>query len=99
MLFDERDILLKAAGIVDEMWCQYRTYMYGEGDKIVGVCAWGALMLVEEILDVSHEASQEAYRIFSEHVGGNIIGWNDTPGRTADEVSAAMREVAYGNLG
>ncbi len=35
-----------------------------------------------------------AMRVMYRTIGGNIAGWNDRPGRTKEEVLAALREAA-----
>ena len=88
--FDERvrQDLLKAAKRVERGWCQ------GAYSKDGGVCAFGAIILVEP-RDV-------AARVAMGQRLANVLGltferiemWNDTPGRTQAEVVAALRKAA-----
>lgn len=80
-------VLLRAAEIVEERWCQ------DELGKAGGpVCGWGAIIEAsgggpEDELWVS------AYRRADAAVGG-LIRFNDTEGRTKEEVAAALRAAA-----
>lgn len=78
-------ILWEAADVVDQGWCQG-----GARDAFGNHCAIGAMDLVAD-LDASLEHALLALR---DKVGSHVIGWNDTPGRTALEVSLTMRAVA-----
>jgi hypothetical protein len=51
-------------------------------------CALGALAVVSE------DREHAAYRAFRDYLGGPIGSWNDKPGRTADEVIAALEAAA-----
>ena len=89
MLYDPRwerrapwqTVLFDAADYIEQHgWCQHRLR---DGDK---VCAIGAIgFLVKNI---------EAIGRFRSFLGGRIDTWNDTVGRTKDEVVAALRACA-----
>lgn len=106
MIFDERDVLLKAASIVEEGWCQH---FYWKGADIVNSnvhCAVGALGAASVQLGLTTlddpwtgEAMFRAENALANHIGSSVVYWNDSPGRTADEVAEAMRKAANGNLG
>ena len=78
-------ILMKAADIVDVRWWQY-SYGSPGGPR----CARGAII---ESADAGPNLSYAIDRL-TKFLGMPIIYYNDTPGRTAAEVSAAMRAAA-----
>ena len=88
-------LLLKAAAVIDEIgWCQNGYTKHG------GYCIYGALDHAAGF-DVGEGAtnqvvSQAAWR-FIDAVKSSVAGWNDTPGRTKDEVVAKLRAVALGS--
>ena len=79
--------LMRAADIVDVRWCQ-DSYGVPGGPR----CAAGALLEVTGGFPGSVWVS--ARDRLSRIVGNPISRWNDTKGRTAAEVSAAMRAAA-----
>ncbi len=97
---DATDVLLKAASIVEEGWCQYVFHTNGDGqwattrDKASKSCAAGALSRAASELDANERDSQHAYMALAMHVGGMVTDWNDKDGRTAEEVAEAMRNAA-----
>src|SRR5205823_1579103 len=82
------DVLLKAASLVEEGWCQGHFGVH-LGGKVLR-CAAGAIIVVAQ----DDEDSGEAALACIEREVGNVASWNDTPGRTAAEVAAAMRRAA-----
>ncbi len=87
-----RDILLKAANIIEE-----HTWWDGKSPNRLGerrTCI--ALALFEA------GGWSEAHRLVAGHLGldlsnsvfGELYRWNDTPGRTKEQVVAVLREVA-----
>jgi len=88
------EVLERAASVVDLGWAQ------GDGsenfDSTGGHCAITAVdySALDADLDV-HEAAQSA---LVKAIGGDCVEaiwkWNDTPGRTKEEVSAMLRAVA-----
>jgi hypothetical protein len=101
-----RDILLNAADHVDEVglykgddyWPDAWDCPYVEGDPActVGhiVIAAGGGEPIEFDSSIS-DAGRQAVRHLERHLGVKALGpWNDTPERTAAEVSAALRAAA-----
>ncbi len=79
-----RQRLLNAANYIEACgWCQYQS---SNGDK---VCASMAITCGEWNGDVLR-ATEEFRRV----IGKNIPVWNDMPGRTKEEVIAALRKAA-----
>lgn len=67
-----------------------------------GHCALGAIHVATGVVDDWGEEAQTAYqraadaeRLLTRHLNiGPLPAWNDRPGRTADEVIAALRDAA-----
>lgn len=105
---DWRDVLLKAASIVEEegRWTQkteFRSARNGQpmhdwgtimrrADE-VRVCALGAIGLADRLLGGPSRAV-EAVRRMEDHLGVHPVVWNDWRDRTADEVADALRTAA-----
>ncbi len=98
---DWRDLLLKAASIVEEGWCQGSFHTNKNGaecysSEAVRSCATGAISRANEHLMVpgptTHHTDARAHLV--KHLRGSIVLWNDSPDRTANEVAETMREVA-----
>ena len=91
-LDEEGHVLMRAAAIVAERWCQ------GELGDPGGVrCAIGAIIeaaggdsTFASPSFIVHRAIMRLYHV----VGRGVEGWNDAPSRKAAEVSAAMRAAA-----
>jgi len=82
---DDKDILLRAAEILEERgWCQGH-YRHGGA-----FCAMGA---IKEAAPLNSEA-MNALDALSRRVEPHVAAWNDHPSRTASEVIAKLREVA-----
>lgn len=80
-------ILWNAADYIEAHgWCQ-GTIKVG-----VRVCAMGALS--ESIGDRNHVIAQDAVNRLTARVGTYVAQWNDDPGRTKEEVIAALRAAA-----
>lgn len=110
MSHDYRDVLLKAASIVEEGWTQtFHVDAQGQccgPDEAVASCAMGAIQRASMALgmgsddrdDYMGETTTKTALFLADCLGleslAHIAGWNDTLGRTADEVAAAMREAA-----
>ena len=78
------EILSEAARLVEKGWCQ------GRLRSGLGVCAVGA------ILDAgrSDNGLNVAVSALVQEIGTPDIGrWNDTPGRTKEEVATALRNA------
>ncbi len=97
---DWRDVLLKAASIVEEGWCQgvsHRDVHEHPCRRSAAVrsCAGGAIGRAVQEMDVFANARGFAHYRLADHVGARAVSeWNDAPGRTATEVAEAMREAA-----
>ena len=100
--YDWRDVLLKAASIVEEGWCQGVMYRRKDGTSTGSremadqSCASGAISRaffnISESTDlVTLGAAQDGLEY---HLSGSIEKWNDASGRTATEVAEAMRQAA-----
>lgn len=82
------ETLLAAADVINQRgWCQ------GElKDKNGAVCAMGAICSVAQWQ--SREAL-DAHRLLIAEIGcGTIVGWNDAPERTAEDVILTMKKAA-----
>ena len=112
---DWRDVLLKAALIVEEGWCQ-RVAM--EASEVVGQppkrCASDAIRVAGNLLsnglitvtrawqNPGTYVAERALRELRAHIQGgdhetsSVIVWNDSDGRTADQVAKTMRQTAKG---
>ena len=104
MKHDWRDVLLKAASIVEEGWCQGAFYRespasaLGYGAKAVQSCASGAIDKAVGHLSggYPHNLGHAAEMALVKHLDNwsSIVDWNDHPGRTGFEVAEAMRQAA-----
>lgn len=122
MTFDERDILLKAASLVEQGWCQNVAWKYEEGflprvhriggifssrewqearERITHVCAVGAIRVARADLtgEIPHSNLPTALELAAQKrltrvISSSVIGWNDTPGRTQEQVAEALRKAA-----
>lgn len=84
------DILRNAALILAERgWCQ-NSIVRPDGR----VCAMGAIDLAISGRVRFGPLFEEVLFLLDEHLHQCTPHWNDTPGRTADEVTAAMRATA-----
>jgi hypothetical protein len=94
------EVLLRAAEIVRRGWTQCRRWQAkGVVSPRVSYCIAGALgVATVGDPDVSVEATpmRRPMERLWDHLGRNPIGWNDTPGRTKDEVAEALERAAYG---
>ena len=104
---DWRDVLLKAASIVEEGWCQ-RVAMESSG--VVGQphkrCASEAIRVAGNLLandsgtygtHVAERAVRELrVHLQGDHKTSSVVAWNDSNGRTADQVAKTMRQTAKG---
>ncbi len=93
VLAPEDQLLLDGAQRVRRGWCQ------GEiSDDRGGVCLLGALLEVSAshsgtLTNAEHKACDKVRN----YVGSSIALFNDTPGRTAEEVASAMEAAAMEN--
>ncbi len=87
-----QQLLLDAARIVRVRWRQ-GDYGNAGGPR----CAVGALREAAALIDEQGLFSDVytcALLRFGDRLKGTIPKWNDTPGRTAEEVATAMEEAA-----
>ena len=100
-----RDVLLKAALIVEEGWCQGAMHLDKEGlecyrDNAVQSCAQGAIhRAINHLLPTQpwygETALTQLRRTLTKlHYIPRIARWNDHPDRTATEVAEVMRQAA-----
>ena len=91
-----RQVLLHAADLIDRIgWCQHT-----ECDDKGRVCAAEALMRVayathDMASTYSFAICRLSYFVTSGRQSGAAIAWNDAEGRTAAEVTGAMRACAW----
>lgn len=97
--FDERDVLLKAASLVEQAWWANRETVYFEGDEEQAVCAVLALNRACSALGAHYDLKLRAQDRLAEHLGlpldmPALVGlWNDAqPDRFT--VAEAMRRAA-----
>lgn len=96
---DAGKILEDAAGLVDRGWCQGRMFLgTPEGMKccIIGAIQVAAadILLGEERVRFYRKADILLSAIAHKAGFDVIADWNDAPGRTAEEVASALRELA-----
>jgi hypothetical protein len=86
----ERDVLLRAADLLEEFGWRQESY----GSKEEGrMCAMGAIY--EAAIDFKMDVAYEAETCLARHVGwSHVASWNDAPERTKAEVVAALRLAA-----
>jgi hypothetical protein len=91
-----QQLLLDAAALIDKVgWCQ-GTAVNHQGQ----LCAAGAMYYSNKVvylhgdLSVYNEARNHFLDTIKDH---NVPTWNDAPGRTQEEVVAAMRKAAQGS--
>jgi hypothetical protein len=83
------EILLKAAEHLERHGWRQGDY----GTLNEPCCAHGAMFAVTDF-HADESARIEAKRMFSRFINAPSIDWNDAPGRTANEVIAALRGAA-----
>ena len=103
---DWRDVLLKAASIVEEGWCQGVLHLDKEGvciynrEDAAQSCATGAIARAsdqlsgEPSLSAAYDLGSAAGRGLREYLSSSIPNWNDRWDQTADKVAEAMRQAA-----
>ncbi len=86
-----RQLLLDAADELERVgWCQHAMMNHLGNRCVVGaVASVRARQRSTLPLDASQQAENALYAIV-----GPIVGWNDTDGRTQDEVLDVLRSVA-----
>lgn len=92
---EPQDALDKAADIIDELGWTQRSYHGPDG----GVCCLGAIQLAVGAGPTS-DPIHDAARLLCRRVGApdptdrprrKVVEWNDAPGRTREQVTAALR--------
>ena len=99
---DWQKVLLKAASIVEEGWCQgiMRISVFGAPDKYCASKAIRVAAIRNEDKDIysGTDAHRKLQRYLRSSPGMGeritIALWNDHPDRTATEVAEAMRQAA-----
>lgn len=99
----KKEIALGAARLLREVgWVQgtFRTYDPDEG-KYTGFCMLGAIRQTAEyfdrqLSDEEYDAMTEVVMAVKEALPCGLVSYNDTPGRTKDEVIAVLEKAAEG---
>lgn len=103
---DWRDVLIKAASLVEQGWCQGHLYLNDDGEPFSfgldferrpdKVCLEGALRVAALDLtgNLGGMLSMRAHQKMADLVYEFPYEWNDAEGRTADEVADALRRAA-----
>lgn len=90
------EILEAARGKIAQGWCQGMARLYNEDCKPIAYCCLSALYDA----DSSDRGYDQTRGILPRAIGSNaIIGWNDSPSRTKEEVLEAFDraiEIARG---
>lgn len=99
-----REILLRAADIVDAGWCQHTMALDADGGEVTSFddnaarfCVIGSIRRarLDTMLESDDCYPEEALLELLEVTDwDNLAEWNDEPVRTGAEVSAALRECA-----
>lgn len=85
-----RDVLHRAADLLSEFgWCQGREGSLDEGE----ICAMGAVNEAARSLGVPFRRD-DALDLALDRIAPYVPEWNDAPGRTKEEVVAALRHTA-----
>lgn len=100
-------VLLEAANIVERGWCQ-EWYAKDEAGYDIGdrfdddeyvaleqdACRWCAVGAITKAAGRNDVIGDRATAVVSDLINSHLPSWNDTPGRTASEVAAKLREAA-----
>ena len=102
-LVEPDPVLLRAAEIVRERWCQHGWHPDGADTRGINTrCAGNAIVEAEGRFQDGAPTWTDGQRRFSLAMGWGDWGatrmflWNDTPGRTREEVAEALERAAYG---
>jgi hypothetical protein len=95
-----RDVLRRAADLLEEFgWCQMDEARAGDepvsvnDSRVDRFCIGGAVRrALIELTAAEHD--NHPYDYIGQVWDGNIVDWNDAPGRTKSEVVARLREAA-----
>jgi len=86
-------LLLEAADYIEKNgWCQKMAYQHSS-NGMTSSCAIWALVLMRKGDFKNWDIAVNRLSTYTED--GNIPNWNDTPGRTKEEVVSALREAAF----
>ena len=95
-------IYLEAANLLEKKgWCQKRATLDGKvcmGEALYKATFSTELSSSEHYFAVNkHEREKwkSVNNALSKFIGRDVVGWNDTPGRTKAEVIEKLREAAY----
>jgi hypothetical protein len=93
---DVADFLDRAAEVIEaEGWWGHEILTHRPNAAMSGHCALTALATpLCEAGRNGRETYIKARRLLARECGGSVITWNDTPGRTAEEVIDKLRTVA-----
>ncbi len=85
-----REVLDRAAGVLEERgWCQH-SFFHRDGR----VCAVGALAVACEQIHAPRSVRGDAIYVLAALTHCDPTVWNDTGGRTKEEVVGLLREAA-----
>ncbi len=88
------ECLRKAADLIErDGWCQ-GSYQNETGRCLVGALDWVANEVRDQWPRPNYEARWLVIDMLGVYGVGLEVGWNDTPGRTADEVTEILRAAA-----
>jgi hypothetical protein len=91
----EAKVLRDAAAYIEEHgWCQNRLGNSAPYDVHGPVCVGGAFMRVLDTDYLPLALCHPAARAFEKYVDRSYVGFNDTPGRTKEDVIAALNGAA-----
>lgn len=88
----------KPSEILQEMiWVQHEMFLYGNENKILGCCMIGAISIAHNsrVFHVGGNIGAYALSVKTHKLEkdvGNIVNWNDMPGRTKEECIAKFKE-------
>lgn len=91
-----RDILNRAADLVEQGWCQYKL----ENRRPDGITEYCVIAALSKAAYGNHDTSfrmSDAYWLLESRIGddnGDLVNWNNTLGRTQAEVVSLLRTVA-----
>jgi hypothetical protein len=87
------DKLDQARALIEKGWCQYHSALIARGQiapysEAERFCSYGAVTAVDRI------SAGRMLNLLDQVADGNIIRFNDTPGRTQAEVIDAFKRAA-----
>lgn len=93
---DTRQVLMRAADYIEQHGWQQHSF----GTRNGPVCMIGACNTVvtgypwQPWSEDGNRAAISATIVLADYMRGNVPDWNDEPGRTQDQVTRKLREVA-----